>query len=470
MFVSRAIIVVLATLTLAACGKENSWVAQIGGLNAESVFGITATDDGRACITGTFISTVEFGNETRPNMLDSGGYSDIFVSCYESDGQPAFATHFGVTQKNDQPRAIAAMPGGDVLVTGFFSDTFGKEPGQILQAPGRSNANVFLARLDNTGATVWARSYGGLQTDNGRALAVDADGNILLAGAFQGLLPYTEDGVGHKMASAGLRDAFLLKLNPDGDIIWGRRFGGAKSDEAFAVTTTSSGTIVVAGTFAGAASADDGPAVEAVGYNDVFLQAWSPDGEMMWTRSFGGGGQEYIGGLAATDDGSVWIAGSFQREIAFANGETLISQGSTDGFLVNLDADGNINRPLSFGSKDVELVYGISLAADGSILLTGHFQNEADLAPGPEKSIYPASGVNDTDGFVLSLDRNGKHQGAILFAGDDVAIGSGVTTMADGGMAVTGIFGKKMQVKGTGDFALTSRGKSDVFVLRTSAN
>ncbi|MBT8131899.1 MAG: hypothetical protein KJO35_06500 [Gammaproteobacteria bacterium] len=456
---------IAASLALVSCTDDGGWIQQIGGLNQDSVFGITATDDGRACVTGTFISKVDFGTEAVPLMRDSGGYSDIFVACYGSDGTPVFATHFGVTQKNDQPRAIAALPGGDIVTTGFFSRTFGTEPDEVLQAHGAANADIYLARVNSKGETVWARRYGGSKTDNGRALAADADGNILLAGNFQDVMPYTENGSGQKLVSAGSRDAFLFKLNSQGDILWGRRFGGAAADEAFAVTTTSEGNIVVAGTFAGEASGDAGPTLNANGFNDIFLQGWSPDGDLLWTTGFGGGGQEYIGGLTAGDDGQVWLAGSFQREIQFAGGTTLASEGSTDGMLIRVNSQGEINETLRLGGPDVELVYGIDTTADGDLLLTGHFQNDADLDPGPGKAVYTSSGTNDTDGFILFLDRNAQHLDAVILAGDDVAIGNGIVALPDGGLALSGIFGKEMRVKGAGNQVIKSNGKSDSFIM-----
>lgn len=466
MLMIRFALSALFLLVFSGCSQEETWAVQVGGANVDSVFGIAGLEDGRACITGTFIATADFGTRARPLTLDSGGYSDIFVSCYRADGTPEYVTHFGVTQKNDQPRAITALPGGDVAVTGFFSKTLGTEPGPVLQAPGRANADIFLARVDANGNTVWARRFGGTKADSGRALATDGDGNLLLAGTFQDVIPYTENGVGHKLASAGSRDAFLFKLSADGDIIWARRFGGSASDEAFAVTATDNGTIVMAGIFAGEASSGDLPARKSAGYNDIFVQAFSADGVPLWTRTLGGAGQEYVGGLTATGDGGVWLAGSFQQEMVLPGGGQLVSEGSTDAFIVYFNSDGNLQRASSFGGAEVELVYGITAAADGSLWLAGHFQGEADLAPGSATSVYRASGTADTEGFVLALDSDGNHRDALLLAGDDVAIANGITVSAGGAVIATGIFGKEMQI-GPGD-KLTSRGKSDVFVLRTS--
>lgn len=462
----NSLLAVTLLALLSACKAPEGWLVQIGGANAETVFGIAATDDDRACTTGTFISKVDFGSESQPLQLDSGGYSDIFVACYNSDGSPAFATHFGVTQKNDQPRAIAAMAGGDVLVTGFFSKTFGMAPNPVLQAPGPANADIFLARVDNGGETVWARRYGGLMSDSGHAIAVDANSGIYLAGYFQGLLPVAEGGAGRKLDSAGGRDAFLLKLDDNGDTLWARRFGGNQTDEALAVTVTTDGLVVVAGTFADQASSEGGAALQSAGYNDIFVEAYTPDGVLRWSTAFGGTGQEHVGGLANGAGGSVWFAGSFQNTIAFENGPKLDSRGSTDGLLVRIGPQGRIEKALQFGGAEVELVYGISAAPDNSLWVAGHFQTAADLAPGNDEHVYRAAGTADTDAFIIKLSADGRHEQALIVSGDDVSVANGVAAMPGGGVAATGIFGKQIRVGGQPGATLTSRGKSDVYVLR----
>lgn len=461
-------ILLISALIAGGCKTQQGWVTQVGGANREAAFGLAATDDGRACITGTFISVVDFGTQAKPLQLDSGGYSDIFVACYDDAGDPVFVTAFGVTQKNDQPRAIAAAPGGDVIVTGFFSRTFGREPGPVLEAPGRANADLFVARLDRRGNTVWARSFGGSRSESGRALAVDDGGNIYVAGTFNGTFPYAVSGVGQKLTSAGLRDALLMRLDADGEPRWARQFGGERDDEAFAVLPVGDDTVIVAGTFGGSARVPGGETLTAVGYNDVFIQAYTADGELKWSRSFGGSGQEHVGGLARSTQGGVWLAGSFQNSIAFGDGTTLTSNGSTDAFLVHVDAAGRFDRVLGFGGAGVELLYGIASAADGSLRLAGHFQTEADLAPGAGQKIYRAAGANDTDAFLLHLDAEGRHLAGRVLTGDDVAVANGIAIAADGSTIATGIFGNRLVFGSGPDAALESRGKSDIFVLRGS--
>ena len=148
-----------------------------------------------------------------------------------------------------------------------------------------------------------------------------------------------------------------------------------------------------------------------------------------------------------------------------SNAISLTSAGSTDAFILRFDNDGAVVRAAGFGGPEVELVYSIDATTDGSLWLGGHFQGEADLAPGPSQIDYRASGTADTEGFVLALDPEGNHRKALLLSGNDVAIASGVAALGDNGVATTGIFGKDIRIGK--QHTLNSRGKSDVFVTRS---
>lgn len=443
---------------------QSTWVAQIGGQGAEIVFGLAETSDRRLCATGTFWGRAEFGEPSADAVLLADSVQDIYVACYADDGNFAWATQFG-TGRGDEPRAIAATPGGDLVLTGFFADEFGA--GKTASITADVNADVFLTRLDPRGNEVWARKFGGKLADNGNALGIAADGSILLAGSFQDVMMFPRDGKLKKIASAGSRDAFLFQLSPDGEVLWAARFGGTGSDEATAVTAGRNGEVLVAGTFHGEARVtDESRPMTAIANSDAFLLAFSADGELLWSRQISGQHQELVGGLAADSRGRIFLTGTFQNKIGMPDGSSLESQGSTDVFVARFAPDGALERAVSFGGKQIEQVYALAMTPQDTLLLTGNFQGEADFAPGSRTETLQAAGASNMDAFLLELDDDGNYRSARSLGGDGIEIGFGVRSHEKGSMAVAGLFSGSLDVGARQVEPRQARGKTDVFVAR----
>jgi hypothetical protein len=164
---------------------------------------------GDALVTGYFRGSVDFGG----GALASAGGDDIFLARYSgSSGGYMWAKRFG-SYDSDRGCGVALDGSGNVLVTGSFSDTvnFG---GTALSSGGTAGGQYgsfdsFIAKYSGTGAYLWSESYGGLQNDMGRGVAVDPSGMTVATGSFQGSATFR----GIPLTSAGLGDAYLLRLD-----------------------------------------------------------------------------------------------------------------------------------------------------------------------------------------------------------------------------------------------------------------
>ncbi|MDD3632303.1 MAG: SBBP repeat-containing protein [Candidatus Cloacimonetes bacterium] len=177
------------------------WAKQAGGIYDDEGRGIAIDSYGNSYVTGAFARTVSFGTTT----LTSSGYVDIFVAKLDSDGNWLWAKQAGGTGF-DFGYGIATKSSGYSHVTGKFQGTasFGST---TLTSSG--NADIFVAKLDNSGNWLGAQKAGGTGIDDGQSIAIDSYGNSYVTGYFQRTASFGDINI----SSSGLYDIFVAKAH-----------------------------------------------------------------------------------------------------------------------------------------------------------------------------------------------------------------------------------------------------------------
>ncbi|MGB5353533.1 MAG: hypothetical protein WBN32_07995 [Woeseia sp.] len=458
---------VMAVFHVTVTASADSWMAQIGGLGPEVVFDLVETSDRRLCATGTFTNDAQFGADERLVTLHADAIQDIYVACFSADGTLETAVQFGA-DISDQPRAIAAFPDGDILVTGYFLNSLGPGKSGSLQSSG--SADIFLIRMNKKGEEVWSRKFGGSFADNGNALAITPGGEILLAGNFQETITYESAGATREIISAGGRDAFVFRLDGNGNIQWAQSFGGKGRDEASRVVAGADGSIYIAGTFEDTALVGRRTGkMTATHGADGFLIAFDADGTLRWTRQLAGSNRDYVSGLVSDEQGALYLSGNFLDEIELPNQSTLRSAGSADVFLLKFDSQGRQLWQRRIGGEQVDESFDLAITTSGELLLSGHFQGDVEISIADEARVLKSHGVGNPDGFVLTFDMQGEYKEVMTAAGDGVETVFAVAALQGGGMATAGFFNKEVTLQIDGLGKLEKRGKTDVFLVRVAA-
>jgi len=144
---------------------------------------------------------------------------------------------------------VALDGNGDTLAVGEFSGTVDFDPGPgVTQLTADSGTAVFAIKLDADGALVWARKIDGTNGTHVRDLALDAAGALHLVGSFAATADFDPGPGTSLLTSAGLSDAYAVKLDSDGDLVWAVRWGNTANDSADAVAVAADGTPWVAWT------------------------------------------------------------------------------------------------------------------------------------------------------------------------------------------------------------------------------
>ena len=181
----------------------------------------------------------------------------------------------------------------------------------------------------------WAVQGGGSGTDEATTVTTDAEGFVYLAGRFEGVATFGRES----LVAAGGTDLFLAKYTPAGEVVWAHRLGGPLDDSAAAVVVAGN-AVYVGGYFEGSFSAA-GRTVASAGSRDALLVRFATDGDVEWAIGAGGPGSDSVNDIAAHADGTVYMAGYFVETAIFGS-ETRTSAGMRDGFVAQYDAQGDV--------------------------------------------------------------------------------------------------------------------------------
>jgi hypothetical protein len=155
----------------------------------------------------------------------------------------------------------------------------------------------------------------------------------------------------------GLGDCWILKLDSTGSIQWSKIYGGSDWDYAYDIKQTTDGGFIVVG----ASASDDNCVSGNHGYNDYWVLRLDNNGDTLWTKCYGGSKDDYAYAVEQTVDGGFIVSGySYSTD-----GDVSGNHGGSDLWILRLDANGNILWSKCYGGSSSEYAYGIQQTADG---------------------------------------------------------------------------------------------------------
>jgi hypothetical protein len=235
---------------------------------------------------------------------------------------------------------------------------------------------------------------------------------------------------------------------------WAIALGGLGVDTAAAVAVDATGNIFVTGQFSGTVDFGDGP-LSSAGSTDIFVVSLDAEGNTRWATRFGGTGTDHGSGIAVDTSGHVLVTGFFGATVDFGGGP-ITSTGGLDGFALSLEPDGTARWATTVGGTGSDRCYGIAVDDAGNATVVGWFEGSTTA------SGLMLTGAGAHDAFILNLDSNGAFRWARSFGQSNNDLAAAVTTNGDGDVLVTGYFQGAIDAGGG---SISSAGGSDIFVV-----
>ncbi len=338
-----ALLIIFTVTTASISSQQILWSSINGGLyNDEAYASVQTSDNGYAVIGSTY-------------SYGSGDY-DVFLLRLNERGDTLWTKTYGGSSAEYGRDIIASPDGGFLLVGSTKSGGFGL-------------GDVYLVKTDSLGNTIWIKTYGGGETDNGFSIRMTADLGYVICG--------TTNSYGY-----GYGDVYLIKIDSIGVVKWIRTYGGALGDSGAAVRLCNDGGFIIAG-----ATGSFGE-----GYSSMYAIRTDDKGDTLWTRTYGGENSDFGYSVEPTYDGG----------FIFGGATSSFGAGYNDAYLVKTDFEGTVMWEKTFGGYKDDKAYSVSTTSDGGYILGGTTQS---------------SGAGKLDMYIVKTDANGDSSWTRTFGG-----------------------------------------------------
>lgn len=223
--------------------------------------------------------------------------------------------------------------------------------------------DAWAVKLDSNGQVQWSKRYGGTDPsdwDGASSIRQTTDGGYIVAGETRSF-------------GAGSTDAWVMKLDGSGNIIWEKTYGGNRGDQADCVRPTSDGGFIVAGSTWSFGTA-----------KEIWVLKLYGTGAIQWQKTYGGTDGEEDALVEQTSDGGYIVAA---RTWSFG-------AGYVDIWFLKLDANGNVVWERTYGGDNWDEVDTIRQTSDNGYIIAGY-----TVSFGP--------GSSDRNAWLIKLDKNG---------------------------------------------------------------
>ncbi|MFA7327685.1 MAG: T9SS type A sorting domain-containing protein [Candidatus Kapaibacterium sp.] len=284
--------------------------------------------------------------------------------------------------------------------------------------------DYWILKLDKEGLIEWEKVLGGSGGDYARDVLITKDGGYLIAGYSSSRNKIMDSNYGNP--EYGSTDGWIIKLDKNGEIIWKKNYGGSGSETIYSVIESNDGSYVFAG---GSASFDfDLEYAQTRGYDDIWITKITPQGEIIWTKTYGGSSGEFAFSIIENKDGGLVLTGQTYSKDYNIPG----NHGYLDLVALKTNSTGELEWIKTFGGSKYDVGINCILATDGGYIIAGYSDSkDGDIT----------NAIDNNDFWVVKLFEDGTMDWNKKYGTTSTDICSSISATPDGGYIVSGYTG-----------------------------
>ncbi len=385
-----------------AQAPEILWEHGYGGNNDDRAEKVIETPD------GGFL-TVGYSNSTDGDIAITHGLNEFLVVKSDVAGNLEWSKNFGGSNGDYGYGVCNGLNGGYVLV------------GKTNSIDGDINFyhgdyDCWVIKIDSVGNIEWEHTYGGSYTEGASDIIQTSDGNYLL-----GASVWSSDGDISALHGIDAGDFWLVKLSPDGDILWEKTFGSTETEQLNSIIETRNGDFVAAGYTTG----NDGDVSGFHGWLDYWVIRVDNEGNLIWQKALGGTDVDEAYSVVEKPDHGFLIAGGSYSD----DGMVTDNHGDEDVWVVALDSAGNFQWQRAYGGEGSEMARSITQYNENAYIFAG----ASNYVDGDVSEFY---GI--TDYWVVAIDSLGELLWEKNYGGTDYDIPQSIIKTSLNDIVITG--------------------------------
>ncbi|GAB4133050.1 MAG: hypothetical protein Fur0041_04930 [Bacteroidia bacterium] len=378
---------------------QRIWATFYGGAGYDVVNAVSVKDTLIAIIGSTNASDLFMVNPAQP--ANAGSY-DAFVLLMDTAGNLIRSTYFGSTG-GEQGIAIAIHNKDSIYIGGSASSPTLPMSANGFQQSNNGALDAFITLMNAQLNPVWTSFYGGSGAEDIHVMSIDSSGNpVFCGGSYSNNFPVTPNA--WQSSTTGTPDVYYVKFSPAGNRIYATLIGGFNSEDAYGIACAADGSVYISGFTFSIDFPTAGQAYQTLpgGQSDAFLLKLDANGQLVWSTFFGGNSYDYANSMYMQGK-NLYVAGSTESPNLHVSVNAYQDSLSafSDGFIVKFDTTGDYIYSTFLGGSSTDQLTGIVVLQDTSAIVVGNtFSNDLPSTPGTWQQVISTLG----DGFLARTD------------------------------------------------------------------
>ena len=291
------------------------WDYSFGYAGSDVPYSIIQTSDNGFLVSGVLDVSASNGQGNRASSTQrrhAGG--DYWVIKLNANGIKEWSNYYGGAFTDTAYDAIQTADNSYIVVGSSDS-------ADVDISNNKGSYDFWAIKISETGTLIWEKSYGGDQVDEAHAISKTADGNYIIVGD-------TRSNDLDISQNNGAADLWVIKITPEGDLIWEKTLGGSSFDVGRAISKTQDNGFLISGS----SRSTNGNLTDNKGQNDAWVVKINNSGNLEWQKTIGGSEVDFFYDVVELNDQTMIAVGDSDS----SNEDILENKGFTDLLILKL--------------------------------------------------------------------------------------------------------------------------------------